>query len=229
MTLPPSAPATPPKRRSPLFWIAIGAGGLVALLCLCVGGLAVIGSSTPPTPTALTAQVVAIPPSAPATDTPAATSVPTAVPATQTPFVTSTSVFVEASATPVAASDADRYVALAKAGIQLPSTRNALGYGAGEWKALVIQPGDIMLTMPLEPGTTNEQSVRLGKLKIAQAIKALFDGDTKLTQIAALGTLPDSTGAEGQAISIVITREAFTVWDGTAENLGAWRVAGRLK
>lgn len=75
--LPPSAPTTPPKRRGPLFWVAIGAGGLVTLLCLCVG-LAGLGAKTNPTPTAIAAQVVAVPPSAPATDTPEATRAPSA-------------------------------------------------------------------------------------------------------------------------------------------------------
>ncbi len=216
--LPPSTPPVQPKRRGPVFWIGIGAGGLVVLLCLCVG-LAGLGTKTNPTPTAIAAQVIAVPPNAPA-----ATVAPT-----PSPFATSTSVFVDASATPTPASDADRYVALARSGITLPSTRPAFGYAAGEWKALVLQPGDIMLTMPLEPGSTNGQTVRLGKLKIAQAIKALFDGDNALTQIAALGTLPDSTGSEGQASSIVITRDAFVTWDGAADHLGTWRVAGRLE
>lgn len=77
--LPPSAPTTPPKRRSPVFWIAIGAGGLVVLLCLCVG-LAGLGTKNNATPTAIAAQAVAVPPSAPATDTPEAAKAPTDAP-----------------------------------------------------------------------------------------------------------------------------------------------------
>ncbi len=89
--LPPSAPTTPPKRRGPLFWVAIGAGSLVGLLCLCMG-LAGLGAKTSPTPTAIAAQVVAVPPNAPAaTEAPEATNAPSAtIGPTNTPEPTNT-------------------------------------------------------------------------------------------------------------------------------------------
>jgi hypothetical protein len=100
-TLPPSTPTPQPKRRSPLFWVAIGAGGLVALLCLCVG-LAGLGAKTTPTPTAIAAQVVAVPPSAPPTDTPAAASAPTDAPTTEPTIAPTDAPTPEPTVAPVA-------------------------------------------------------------------------------------------------------------------------------
>jgi hypothetical protein len=93
-TVPPTTP-----RRSPLFWILAGAGGLFAFVCLCLVGLTVLGKNTPTptaiaqrpaaastlqaTPTAVAATAVA-PTDAPAV---APTAAPTAEPPTELPTI----------------------------------------------------------------------------------------------------------------------------------------------
>lgn len=85
MTLPPSTPTPAKPRRSPMFWIAIGGGGLLAVLCLCVA-LAGLGRNTnnaTPTAVAQSNAVAAAATSAPTeppapTEAPAPTDAPTA-------------------------------------------------------------------------------------------------------------------------------------------------------
>jgi hypothetical protein len=120
-----------------------------------------------------------------------------------------------------------KYLSLAQDGLITPIVR--MGRPAGEWKALLIDAGDVQITMPLTVGMP-EETVRLGKMAIAQVTKALFDNAPELERVTVIGTTPDGPdGAELPAISIVVERAAFAQWDGTADTLGPWQVSGQLQ
>lgn len=158
---------------------------------------------------------------------PVASVAPTAPAASPAPSAT-----IAPSPTPAAPTatlePAARYLALAQAGLVTPIVRP--GLPAGEWKASSFLPGEVQITMPLSVGGDNAQTVRLGKILIAQVVKALFDGAPELARVNVIGTTPGNA-AQGElaGISTVVEREAFARWDGTAETLGPWQVSGRLK
>lgn len=89
---------------------------------------------------------------------------------------------------------------------------------------------EVTLTMPVSIGLSNEQTVRQAKRHVAQVVQALFDGDASLTQVLVFGTVPDGADSSEQPVlSILIDRATYDAWDGTAENLGMWRIAPRYK
>jgi hypothetical protein len=125
-----------------------------------------------------------------------------------------------------------KYFSLAQGGLAIPIQRPGLRMGLlpDAWKVDLLALDDVQITMPLSVGTTNEQTVRLGKVAIGQVTKALFDNAPELERVSVIGTTPDGPdGAELPAISIVVERAAFAQWDGTADTLGPWQVSERLQ
>jgi hypothetical protein len=177
---------------------------LVLLTLLACGAPAAVAPTPTPLPTVTPAPTVA----------PSVTPAPTVPP---TPAAT---------LSPQAEREA-RYLALAQGGIVTPLVRP--GLPAGEWAASSLLPGEVQITLPLSVGGDSAQTVRLGKLAIAQVVKALFDGTSELTRVNVIGTTPGVDGGELAAISTVVERAAFARWDGTAEHLGPWQVSGRLQ
>lgn len=204
--------------------IAIVGGVLVGVLAVCC----VIGSLLPsPSRQQSAAPAMATIVAIAATDPPAATAAPTNVPQpTDTPQPTNTP--APAAATETAET---RYVRIAQAGATIPIAR--VNLPKGEWKAELLNAGEgpeVTLTMPVSVGLSNEQTVRQAKRHLSQVVKALFDGDPALVRVTAIGTTPDAAdGSELPAVSIFVTRAAFAQWDGTAENLGEWRISPRYK
>lgn len=216
--------------------IVLSITGMFGLLIVCCVGIALLPSParTPvaaaPTGTAgvevvasteaPTAQPTADP-TQPPPDTPVPMPIPTDVPA-PTPV----------PVTPTPDSPEARYVAIAQAGVTIPSVRTA-GMSKGEWKADVVDIGkgpEITLTMPVGIGLSTAQMLRQAKRQIAQAVKALFDSDPKIARVSVTGTLPDgSDGSELGAASIFVERAAYTAWDGLPENLGNWRIPPRYQ
>lgn len=87
----------------------------------------------------------------------------------------------------------------------------------------------IEITMPILADGTNEQIVRLGRLRMMNAVLAAFDSDPAVVEVNVVGTTPLS-GSEAPAISVVVQRGELARWDGTTENApGAWQVGGRLR
>jgi hypothetical protein len=124
-----------------------------------------------------------------------------------------------------------KYLSLAQGGLATPIQRPGLRMGLlpDAWKVELLAPEEMQVTMPLSVGTP-EQTVRLGKVAIAQVTEALFDNAPELTRVTVIGTTPDGPdGAELPAISIVVERAAFAQWDGAADNLGPWQVSERLQ
>jgi hypothetical protein len=122
-------------------------------------------------------------------------------------------------------------VRVAQAGVTIPITR--INLLKGEWKATLTNLGDgphVELTMPIGVGLDNEQTIRQGQRYLSQAVAALFNDDPTIVSILAYGTLPDGPNQEEiNALSILMERAAFEAWDGTAANLGDWRVAPRYQ
>lgn len=190
--------------------------GLCALLVVIV---ALFGPKTPTTTTTTAPQPtqrLEVPTLAPIAATEAPAIEPTATPAA--PVVTDT---------PEA-----RYVALAKNGVTIPSVRPA-DVGKGEWNADVTDIGngpEVTLTMPVGAALSAAQVVRQAKRQLAQVVKAVFDGDPAVVRVTAIGTYADGNdGSELPVASIFVTREQYTKWDGTADNLGDWHIAPRYQ
>lgn len=99
--------------------------------------------------------------------------------------------------------------------------------------AVSIEHGDfgngprISITMPIGDQGTNEQIVRLGKLRMTNAILAAFDSDPAIVEVNVIGTTPLG-GTEAAAISIVILRSEMVGWSGKSEDLPNWQVSQRL-
>lgn len=208
-------------RWSPsLRWSVIGAG-FVVFVCAC-GTSTGTGQSEPP-PTIGLAEI-------PTSAVGLAPSVTAAPEPTQAPTQARVTGDSEQPGEPTIMGNPNKdqfYLSLAQGGLVTPIVRP--GLPAGEWKAAVLLPGDVQITMPISIGTP-AQTVRLGKLAIAQVTKALFDGAPELERVNVIGTTPDGAdGAELPAISIVVERAAFAQWDGTAESLGPWQVSQRLQ
>jgi len=123
-------------------------------------------------------------------------------------------------------------VTLAKAGVTIPGVRPA-GVGKGAWAADVTDAGngpEVTLTMPVGSALDKAQVVRQAQRQLAQAVKAIFDGDPAVVRVTAIGTYADGNdGSELPVASIFVTRDQYATWDGTAVNLGAWRIAPRYK
>lgn len=207
-----------------LFRLAlIGSLILFGLCALLVVVVAIFGPKTPPKTTTTTTSgpqptlLLEVPTLAP--------EPPTAAPAA-----------VEPTSAPVAPVPTDtpeaHYVALARAGVTIPSVRPA-GVGKGEWTADVTDIGngpEVTLTMPVGAALDNAQVVRQAKRQLAQVVKAIFDGDPAVVRVTAIGTYADgSDGSELPVASIFVTRDQYTKWDGTADNLGDWRIAPRYQ
>ena len=161
---------------------------------------------------------------------------PTTEPNTVVPEVTAVSPPTTAPAPTSAPAVADtpeaRYVALAQAGVTIPSVRPS-AVGKGEWKAEVSDLGkgpEVTLTMPVGAGLDKAQVVRQAQRQLAQVVKAIFDGDPAVVRVTAIGTYADGNdGSELPVASIFVTRAQYGQWDGTAVNLGDWRIAPRYK
>lgn len=220
--------------------VVLSIAGVFGLLIVCCVGIFLIPTpartTTAPTSTARVEVAVstALPtdpppvvptvapvPTEPPPDTPVPIPVPTAAPA-PTPI----------PATPTPDSPEARYIAIAQAGVTIPSVRTA-DMPKGEWKADVVDNGsgpEITLTMPVGIGLSNEQLVRQAKRQIAQAVKALFDSDPKIARVSVTGTLPDGAdGAELGVALIFVERAAYAAWDGLPDHLGNWRIAARYQ
>lgn len=200
-------------------WVAKGImsiSGLAVLLILCcVAALAVMPSRTTLQPTPVVMLVPTEMPELTLAPEPIVTPAPTNAPAP--------------SAVPT---NEDRYVALAQSGVTIPSVRPS-DVGKGAWSADVTDLGngpEVTLTMPVGAGLDATQAVRQAKRQLAQAVKAIFDGDAAVVRVTAIGTYADGNdGSELPVASIFITREQYARWDGTAENLGDWRIAPRYQ
>lgn len=113
---------------------------------------------------------------------------------------------------------------LAKDGA-LPVVRG--GEPIPEWKISLLG-GDVTVTYPMTIGADNAQTVRQAQTQAAGVVKRLFDGDSSVESVNAIGTLPEASG-ELPAVSIVVERSAMSSWDGTAANLGDWNISPRLR
>lgn len=82
----------------------------------------------------------------------------------------------------------------------------------------------VNVTMPLNDLGANEQIVRLNQIRMAGVAKALFDAYPELAEVNVIGSL-DGTNA----ISLLVTRDEYTAWDGIPANLPGWQVSGRLQ
>lgn len=119
---------------------------------------------------------------------------------------------------------AERYVPIAQAGAGGPGSRPQA------WGAELTGAGELRLTLPLDAGASTAETVQAGQQRLAQAVKALFDGAPELTRVAAVGTLPDGAGgAEQEAISIAVARVAYEDWSGAPPSLGSWQISPRLQ
>lgn len=139
---------------------------------------------------------------------------------------------VPSTAAPTADTPAARYIAIAQAGVTIRSVRPG-DMPKGAWKADVVDIGngpEVTMTMPVGIGLSTAQMLRQAKRQVAQAVKAVFDADPAVARVTVTGTLPDgSDKSELGAVSIFVTRAAYTRWDGTAENLGDWRIPPRYR
>lgn len=94
-------------------------------------------------------------------------------------------------------------------------TAERADYGAGP---------RVNVTMPLNDLGSAEQIVRLNQIRMAGVAKALLDTYPELAEVNVIGTL-DGTSA----ISLLVTRDQYTAWDGIPANLPGWQVSGRLQ
>jgi hypothetical protein len=152
-------------------------------------------------------------PSRRAPPAPAAAPVDTPAPPTEAPTVAP-------SATP----DARAQLLEAVANMPPPVFRGApsieyTDFGAGP---------RAVITMPIGNQGTLEQIVRLGKLRIAGAMKAAFEGLPELAEVNVIGTTPLGD-QEAPAISLLVNREEFDSWSGQPDSLPGWQVSGRLE
>jgi hypothetical protein len=85
-----------------------------------------------------------------------------------------------------------------------------------------------VITIPIGDQGTPEQIVRLGKLRIAGAMKAAFEGLPELAEVNVIGTTPLAE-SEAPAISLLVSREEFAAWGGDPDRLPGWQVGGRLE
>lgn len=162
------------------------------------------------------------------------TAAPAAIESTAVPAATIAAEATPAPAKPAPTPDtpAARYITIAQAGVTIRTVRTA-GMPSGEWKADVIDNGsgpEVTLTMPVSIGLDTAQTLRQAKRQIAQAVKAIFDADPTVARVSVIGTLPDGANStELGAVSIFIERADYARWDGTAENLGRWRIPPRYQ
>lgn len=115
-------------------------------------------------------------------------------------------------------------LALAQDGA-LPVIRG--GQPVPEWEISTLG-AEVSVRFPMTIGGDNAQTVRQAQTQAAGIVKRLFDGDATLMRVNAIGTLPQGAG-ELPAVSIVVERTAFAIWDGAAANLGAWQISPRLQ
>lgn len=79
--------------------------------------------------------------------------------------------------------------------------------------------------MPVTQGLNNDQTVRQAKRQVAAAVKGAFDSDETLVRALVFGTVPGSGADEVRVLSILVDRDQYKAWNGSAEDLGEWRVA----